>query len=124
MATRKRPSQEKNPDDPSLSEILSDSSDSVGNSYALVDSLAILRLIYCVSSLGGMVTFWRDSNNQRLCFSMRLWGEVRSYNFDHAAEFVAVSEPLVEKLSKVLATKKLPPPPPPTPLHLVPKPDK
>jgi hypothetical protein len=60
--------------------------------------------------LGGMVTFWHDSINQRLCFSMRLWGEARSYNVEQASQFPMVSESVVGKLVKVMQTKKLAPP--------------
>lgn len=111
MATRKRPQEEKDPNAPSLKEVLSDGSDTIGPTYASVDSLAILRIIYTVSALGGMVTFWVDSVNQRICFSMRLWGEARSFQVDDPGQFSLISEPLVGKLSPHLQKKKFPPPP-------------
>lgn len=124
MPARRKTNEVKDPDAPSLKEILSDSGSSVMPTFAGVDSLAIVRLIHSVSSLGGMVTFWVDSNNQRLCFSMRLWGEARSYNLDDPSQFASISEPIVAKLAKVMQTKKLPPPPPLTLLHSPVKPDK
>jgi hypothetical protein len=113
MATRKKPLQEKDPNAPSLKEILSDNSNSVSDSYNLVDPISTIRLIYCVTALGGMVTFWHDSVNERLCFSLRLWGEARSYNVEHASQFPGVSESVVGKLVKVMQSQKKAPPVPP-----------
>jgi len=96
----------------SLQAILQDDGNSERDSYSSVDSVAIQRLIYCISSLGGMVTFWYDSNNSRLCFSMRLFGGQRSYQIDDATQFPAVSESVVSKLTPVMVSKKLSPPQP------------
>lgn len=119
MATRKSKIEEKDPNAPSLKEILSDGVDSSGPTYHGANSVAVLRLIYAVTALGGMVTFWTDSANQRLCFSMRLWGERRSYDIDDPSQVSLTTEPIVAKLSKVLHSKKYPPPPPLEPLRLV-----
>jgi len=111
MPPRKTKTPERGPDEPTLAQILQDDSSAIGDTYHTVDAVSIQRLVYTVTALGGMVTFWVDSAHKRLCYSMRLWGEHRSYQIDLAAQFTQVSEPVVEKLSKVLATKKLPPPP-------------
>ena len=112
MAARRTSRQEIDPDAPTLKEVLSDSGDSRRVAFNSVDSLAVIRLVHSVSSLGGMVTFWVDSSNDRLCFSMRLWNDRRSYQIEDPSQFRLVSEPIVEKLSKFMAEKKIPPPPP------------
>lgn len=124
MATRKKTGAVPDENQPSLSEVLSDSSDSERVTWSDTNSLSILRLIHCVSCLGGMVTFWVDSNNSRICFSMRLWNQQRSYNIDHASQVPSVTEPIVGKLSKYLLERKLPAPPALPPLELVAKPKK
>lgn len=124
MATRKKSTEVIDPNAPILKEIMSEGRNSGGTYYNSVDGLSILRLLHTVTTLGGMVTFWRDSNNLRLCFSVRLWNQPLSYNVNDASDFPAISEDIVGKLSKYLADKKLPPPPPLEPLHLLPKPKK
>jgi len=95
-----------------LQEILQDDGSTEYDNYSNVDSVAIQRLIYAVSSLGGMVTFWYDNNNKRLCFSMRLFGGHKSYQIDDAAQFTQISEPIIGKLTRIMQEKKLPPLPP------------
>lgn len=111
MATRKKGTSNEGVESPNLSEILSDGNDSEWGGFASVDSVATLRLIYAVSALGGMVTFWDDRANKRVCFSVRLWGGHKSYQVDEPLQFGLISEPVVAKLTKYMMDKKLSPPP-------------
>jgi len=112
MPSKKKPTSDSSDDAIDLKTLLQDDSETERDSYAGVDSMAVIRLIHCVSCLGGMVTFWYDGNNGRLCFSMRLFGGQRSYQIDNSAQFAQVSEPIVSKLTPIMQTKKQTPPPP------------
>ena len=96
----------------SLAEILQGDSDSGGPYYGIVDSNTCLRLIHSATAVGSFITFWRDSTNQRICFSVRLGTQKRSYQVEEAEEFVQVAESVIGRLAPVLIARKKPAPPP------------
>lgn len=103
---------------PSLKEILQADTTDQRDLFASVDPLSLIRLVHAICSLGGMVTFWDDRNNSRLCFSLRLGSERKSYNCQTHQELERVAEDLVGKFTPSLRSHNIPPPPPPTPPKL------
>lgn len=97
-----------------LNEILQEGGNAGGPYWGSVDGNTCVRLIHCVTALGGFVTFWVDGTNQRLSFSVRVGTNKRSYDIEEAPQFIGVAENLVGKLTPSLLSRKKPAPPPPT----------
>lgn len=106
-----------NPDEqsvPSLADLLSEGDSASLDSFGDTDPNTLQRLTYVVTALGGMVTYWYDSPNRRMCLSMRLGAEKKSYQVDTAVQFDMVAESVVSKLTPALQRTLKPPPKPPT----------
>lgn len=98
----------------SLNALLSEGDSDSLDSFSDVNARSLERLVYCVSALGGMVTFWYDRANYRLCFSMRLGSDKKSYQVETAEQFNLTAEYVVSKLTPALQSLKKRPPNPPT----------
>ena len=112
MTTRKGiPKDAINSESVKLSEILQGDSDSVSVAFGDTDGSTIRRLNHTVGELGGMVTYWVDSVNGRLCFSVRVGSEKRSYQAETGEQFNRSAEAFIEKLLPALGRlkKRLPP---------------
>lgn len=99
------------PEGLSLAELLQDDSDNVLPSFGDTNGLAGRRLLHAVGELGGMVTYFVDHTNSRLCFSVRIGSDKRSYNAETAEELDRLMEQFVGKLIPALNRLKKPPPP-------------
>lgn len=113
MATKKRSYDENIPEGFSLNDVLQDSSNSVGLHYGSVNGNTIRRLNHCVGELGGMVTYYVDHNNQRLCFSVRIGSEKRGYQCESVEHLEQTIEAFIGKLTPALVRLKKAPPPKP-----------
>lgn len=100
---------------PSLSELLQDTNFSDSDSYGDVDPNTLQRLVYTVTGIGAMATFWYDSVNGRLCLSVRSGNDKRSYQWETTEQFQMGAEAIISKLTPALRAKLAPPPTPPTP---------
>lgn len=113
MTTRKRGTNAQDTtENINLNLLLSDTASGDTLGFNTVSPSRLLRLTTAVTGLGGMVTYWVDSANSRLCVSMRIGSEKRSYNTDTAEQFNQLIEQLTNKLAVGLQQLKKPPLPP------------
>ena len=113
MTTRRtNPKNEQATPQINLSELLQDDSNTIGPSFGDTDGLAIRRLNHVVGELGGMVTYWVDHTNQRLCFSVRIGSEKRPYQAESVEQFNQQCEQFTSRLAPALKRLGKKPPPP------------
>jgi hypothetical protein len=96
----------------SLSQLLSPDSDSSRITYGDLDGNTLARLGHVITEVGGFATYWLDSDNSRICLSVRLGAEKKSYNFEAPEEFKRVAEDIIGKLTPALQRMGRKPPPP------------
>lgn len=111
-ARRKASSDATTPEGFSLTTLLSDAGDSKRDTYGDTNSNVLRRLTYAACELGGMVTYFYDSANQRLCFSVRVGSEKKSYQCETAEQFNQQAEQFIERVGAILLKMGKAPPPP------------